>query len=75
MNSLLFGIYVIGAILVAFWVMSVSAHETTSHGQGIIFTYGCLGILLWPLALLYALAFGAFLLVRGGIRIIGRWLR
>ena len=75
MTSLLLAIYIIGAILVAFWVMSVAAHETTAHGQGVIFTYGCLAILLWPLALLYALAFGALLLVRGGIRIIVRWLR
>ena len=75
MNSVLLAIYILGAIAVAFWVMSVAAHETTAHGQGLIFTYGCLGIFLWPLAVVYALIFGAFLLVRSAVRLISRWLR
>ena len=75
MNSVLLAIYILGVIAVALWIMSVAAHEPTSHGQGVIFTYGCLAIFLWPLVVVYALIFGAFLFGRSAVRLIRRWLR
>lgn len=75
MNSLLLAIYVIGLVIVALWVMSVIAHEPTAHGQGILLSYGILVIVLWPMVLLCALVFGAFLFVRNAVRLVRRWLR
>ena len=48
------GIYVIGSVILAVVMMGAVASETTAHGQEILIGMGCLLVLFWPIALIWA---------------------
>lgn len=45
------GIYALGFVAMVILLIVTTANEPTAHGQSILLGYGCLLVILWPLAL------------------------
>lgn len=52
---MIYAIYLGGFMLVMIWTFIAASQEAAAHGQGVIFSLGCLIAMLWPLVLIWAL--------------------